>query len=305
MATTGSCFEVQSMGEFVLECPCDAGRAKGPFAVHEDPICERCTHPFSKHAQYDASVQQIQQTQPAQKSPVTGKDQFEFDSTTSRRETTVQNLVEMLRKHIVVQVRGTPTSGKTILSRLLYMRLAKEPGLNPIYIAWDGDDDPRNTHYQEKLRALSRGAIGEDIMARPEVVLIVDEAQLSYNQTDFWVQCVKSQSTATGGPYIVLFSSFGSAGSVALRIKGSAPVTLEPYQRVSLTHQPNQPYDVSLCFIMAEFEYVCQRWTEGRYTISDEVKVYLYDLTNGHPGLCNGLLAAMLDLKVHYAYPGY
>lgn len=43
-------------------------------------------------------------------------------------------------------------------------------------------------------------------MARWDVVLMVDEAQSPYSQFDFWVKCVKSQCTATGGPYIVLSS---------------------------------------------------------------------------------------------------
>ncbi|KAK2789857.1 hypothetical protein FQN53_001220 [Emmonsiellopsis sp. PD_33] len=201
----------------------------------------------------------------------------------------------MLKKHIVVQVRGTPTSGKTVLARLLHERVKMETDLRPVYIQWL--EDGRSGAYEDKLQAWSGGALGRNLLADKNLVLIVDEAQFSYEQLDFWIGCVKYQSTATGGPYIILFSSYGSADSVAVTIPGSAPVTLEPFQRVSLTHQVNQPYNVCLFLTPDEFEDVCSRWAAGHFELSGEVKNYLYNLTSGHAGLCNGLLSTILDLK--------
>ncbi|KAK2735607.1 hypothetical protein FQN55_002191 [Onygenales sp. PD_40] len=154
----------------------------------------------------------------------------------------------MLKKHIVVQVRGTPTSGKTVLARLLHERVKMETDLRPVYIQWL--EDGRSGAYEDKLQAWSGGALGRNFLADKNLVLIVDEAQSSYEQLDFWIGCVKYY--------------------VAVTIPGSAPVTLEPFQRVSLTHQVNQPYNVCLFLTPDEFEDVCSRWAAGQFELSGE-----------------------------------
>lgn len=129
MATKGACLEIVQMGaEFSMEYPCDAGRSNGPFAVDEEPNCDRCSHPFSKHAPYDAAAgpaMGASAVAPAHQPSIPSTFEFDFDATTCRREDTVEKLLEMLQKHIVIQVRGTPTSGKTVLSHLLHERVKK------------------------------------------------------------------------------------------------------------------------------------------------------------------------------------
>ncbi|WEW56806.1 hypothetical protein PRK78_002261 [Emydomyces testavorans] len=224
----------------------------------------------------------------------------EARGTSSNLQRTVEKIFSMLLQHRVAQVRGTPTSGKTTLAELLYTHIAnlsKNP-LQPVFITWQLPENPQ-VGYDNHLRVLSSGRTGPDLLIQNDLVLIIDEAQLSYNHIDFWMTFVKRQVGNGVGPYIILFSSYGSADSTVMSILGSAPVTLEHFQRVSLTPQPDSPHKLSLCFNDEEFDDLCLRFTNGgEFTISDMVRDYIFQLTNGHPGLCHGLLQSMLDLAV-------
>lgn len=298
----GPCQASLQAGRLSVACPCKLGRALGPFSPNEDPDCEDCNHPLSDHSPYLSEQLMEAEALPPQNPPSVSKHEvlaFAFSATTCRREQTVRNLSKMLMEYKVIHVRGTPTSGKTYLARLLFEHMKEQQqSLKPIFITWRDNANAVEASCYTKIHTLSDGAVGADFFTRKDVVLIVDEAQLSYVQTDFWMECIKTQSLATEGPCIVLFSSYGSADSVALRIEGSAPITLEPCQRVSLVWQYKQPHDVNLCFTLEEFQDVCARHTLGQFTIDDDVKDRIYDITSGHPGLTHGILSAMLDLKV-------
>ncbi|KAF8540070.1 hypothetical protein BDD12DRAFT_835165 [Trichophaea hybrida] len=200
----------------------------------------------------------------------------------------------------VVQVRGTPTCGKTVLSNLLYSCAQKAlPDYAVVYVTWQlhGSPTRQRQEWTEFLCSRSGGHIQpEKFWANENVIYIIDEAQLSYEDELFWIECIKMRKDRSVGPYFVLFSSYGSASSIVLEIKGSAPVDLRTEQCVPLTPQPDWPHDITLCFTAEELRDMCQRIVGQRgFTVDADVLEHLFILTNGHPGLAQGLFLSLLD----------
>jgi hypothetical protein len=228
---------------------------------------------------------------------------YVHDSSYTLREETVHKLLELVMAQTVVQVRGTPTCGKTVLANLLYSYAQKAyPDYVVVYVTWQlyGSYMRQKQRWKEFLCTWSRGHIQpENFWTNNNVIYIIDEAQLSYEDELFWVECIKTQKDKLVGPYFVLFSLYGSALSIVLEIKGSAPVDLIKEQRVPLTPQPGWPHDITLCFTVEELRNMCQRMIGQRgFTVDADVLEHLFILTNGHPGLARGLLVSLLDREV-------
>ena len=235
------------------------------------------------------------------------------------REETVAALFRFLLKQRAVHIRGTPTSGKSVLSELLRVYIEQRKYLNDveldedsqilyeiIYMSWS--DPPDNLRHPRWIYHICSFIGFEvvspvDFMARSDVIVIIDEAQLSYSNIPFWLECVKNQAAKnTVGPRFVMFASYGSASTHAFTLLGSS-ITLEPQQRVSLTIQPQSGHDFALCFSIDEVEDVCRRFSSDsagvpRFQFHPDVVEHLYMLTNGHPGLITGLLRTIIELDI-------
>ncbi|KAN0076575.1 hypothetical protein V8E54_006717 [Elaphomyces granulatus] len=86
-----------------------------------------------------------------------------------------------------VHVRGTPTSGKTVLSRLFYTHILEQKEYIPIYITWQL---PGSEHRSDGMNWLSylckKGLIPEgSFWHQHKTIFILDEAKLSYQETLF------------------------------------------------------------------------------------------------------------------------
>ena len=70
---------------------------------------------------------------------------FTYGDDFTQRRDTVEKLLHLVVSHWVVHVRGTPTSGKTVLSRTLYTHILEQKEYIPIYITWKllGNSDRR------------------------------------------------------------------------------------------------------------------------------------------------------------------
>ena len=197
-----------------------------------------------------------------------------------------------------------------MLSRLLYSHVRQaHPKYTVLHVTWipiearlpserfwDKFLCSHSNDYPVEQRVDSR-----NLLSRSNLVIVIDEAQLSYAKNDqsIWVECLKTQSQSESGPYFVLFSSFGSATNTALEIAGSAPITLERVQRVSLIPQPDWPHDISLCFTPEEVQDLCSRMVGNRnFTVAPDVLEHLFIQTNGHPGLTRALLRYLFELPV-------
>jgi hypothetical protein len=121
------------------------------------------------------------------------------------------------------------------------------------------------------------------------MVFIIDEAQNRKLQA----------SDRHGGPYIALFSSFGSPGEIAVQHAGySAPVQLLATQRITL--KPTPDVNFGQYFTKAEYLEVVQCVTtvgsHGQaFLISPETVEFIWELTMGHPGATR----AVLDILLH------
>jgi hypothetical protein len=56
---------------------------------------------------------------------------------THKGEMLLKKLLYLVISHQVVDVRGIPTSGNSVLSRLLYIHILEQKEYIPIYITWE------------------------------------------------------------------------------------------------------------------------------------------------------------------------
>ncbi|PGG99849.1 hypothetical protein AJ79_08401 [Helicocarpus griseus UAMH5409] len=194
-----------------------------------------------------------------------------------RREETVSKLAERLAELNVVHVRGTPSSGKTILA-LLLAQYYETRGLPFVFLpGWKREeDDPIDTcikHYESKY-----GAVGisryQFLHSSNETVFIIDEAQESYEDIDFWSHVIKAKIGQGIGLRFCLFSSYGSPS----------------------TGRPQNPKctPIGLFYTEQEFMDAVERQQlalPGRVTfpLDNDARAYLFSVTNGHPAAVTGL----------------
>ena len=210
------------------------------------------------------------------------------DPKTCPREETVSALWERIQQHRVVHVRAPPASGKTTLSWLLhgYVR-EKAPDIPILWCSW-----PKHIHqddgqgYQELL---------EHVLYTPQqlnwmqfrTLVIIDEAQNSYDCKSFWNDFIKVITPGTA-PMVILFSAWASPTSRLSDVQLSTPVILTEEQRVSIRHSNNKS-GLSAFFTHAEYLDVVERIKahEGRsgqkFLPDSDVVDHVWDITSGHP----------------------
>lgn len=210
------------------------------------------------------------------------------------REDTVAKLAELIAKCTVVHVRGTPTSGKTILAGLLRDFYVKKGIPCCLFTGWETTKkspeerfiDAYALKYGMKLDYLNFYGIENTSVS------IIDEAQMSYSDTAFWLSILKTQSGRGLGPRFCLFSSYGSPSTgVPNPNMNATPLNFGPLQRVSLVPSTSP---IGLFYTEAEFLDVIVRQSQvpgrSKFSLDDDAQAYIYSITNGHPGAVKGLL---------------
>ncbi|KAJ3297102.1 hypothetical protein HDU79_004709 [Rhizoclosmatium sp. JEL0117] len=108
----------------------------------------------------------------------------------------------------VVFICGPPMSGKTGLAQLLTSALRQVKNRSVVFLRAQQslEDEPVSAFFERKTQVSWTSFLAY----KGERVLIVDEAQVMYDDINFWTDCVKS---CLGGAYgelrMVLLSSFG------------------------------------------------------------------------------------------------
>lgn len=222
------------------------------------------------------------------------------------RTQTVESLVNLLAKHGVVLVRGTPASGKSVLAQLLTSLLIQQ-GMPAVYIrSWNASTNISVAEYLSTechnvdLEISANGILGSN------VVFVIDEAHLTYEVADLWYGFVKQQLDMQSGPQFCLFSAYGSPTRGTTN-RQKTPLFIPAHMRVSLLPSYGGP-DLGLCLEESEFRNVLDRDRE-KLELDADAQDFIYRITNGHVGMVKAVLSylemvsTVKSLNLVYLFP--
>ncbi|EYE94524.1 crinkler effector domain-containing protein [Aspergillus ruber CBS 135680] len=222
------------------------------------------------------------------------------------RERTVSKLATILDEVNIVHVRGTPASGKTCLSELLRDYYLKEGRKVSLIKKWE------TLHYKNPWSSLielvekwNEGLEDLSWVLTSNTVVLVDEAQVTYNDTALWNTIIKERRSLTClyNFRLCLFCSYGSPRTGPDQTFFT-PVTLFDEQRISLTPQ-NQSHspNIGLFYDKEEFKDVVSRLLtykySERFTFDEDAQDYIFALTNGHPGAVESIVNVLFQVYRH------
>lgn len=212
----------------------------------------------------------------------------------------------------VIHVRGTPASGKSTLAMFLEQHVNSVfQGKVPVYrFRWTPGTLPLSTSYNKLLNHFTEQIAPFDWIEM-NAVIIIDEAQLSYDFKDLWHGLIKIlASGVAAGPFIIAFASYGSATKSPLPSEvSSTPVHFTSNQRVSTRPLTLNNPQVGLYLTRAEFEDVASRFCDQHrkhgegFLPSVEALQYIWEFSSGHPGGVRALLDVLLHSPVRNDFP--
>jgi hypothetical protein len=314
------------MGMYEVPCPCERGEFEAPLLTL-DAVCKKCAHPLSQHE--DASSTPVPDSflLPQGMSSFIHSLHFSHvfrrvnehvlvpvDALRCPREATVAALWDQLKTHQVVHVRGTPTSGKSTLAQLLKDYVKRTSPNTKIYaFSWQRPDvlEKKGINGALYYRLLNfyteRPLDTDDWLNMRNMLLIIDEAQVSYQYDNLWTDFIKRiASDGDEGRRVILFSSYGSPAQIPL-VHGpveSPSMELSANQRVSIRSLSDNNQKISLYFTRLEFDDVVARACKrsGEYVqpfhLSPESLDYIWEFSNGHPAGTRLVLDALINSEV-------
>ncbi|KAL1965550.1 hypothetical protein VTN77DRAFT_5634 [Rasamsonia byssochlamydoides] len=198
--------------------------------------------PQSNDPDIDIVIIRPQLQQQSTTTRVSGSPELEERRNVCTRDDTVSKLAEIVDSQGIVHVRGTPASGKSVLS-LLLRDYYRRSGRTVFWLGvWEqnlsdlDDEDPWANFAQILRRRYPNMKKKQDIFADGNVI-ILDEAQGTYGDTAFWNYIVKSvQGRIDYDIKLCLFASYGSpsAGLPYNTTDHSTPVQFGSRQCISL-----------------------------------------------------------------------
>jgi hypothetical protein len=136
-----------------------------------------------------------------------------------------------------------------------------------------------------------------------KTVIIIDEAQGSYTDEDFWNTIVKERRSNEGKDIrLCLFCSYGSPlTGLDTDHVCFTPVTFGSSQRITLTPQPQEfSPQIGLFYTQDEFNDAVSRLATYSYqemfTLDEEAQSYLFTVTNGHPGSVTAIVSFIFNV---------
>ena len=215
-----------------------------------------------------------------------------------REELVAATLQLVLEKRVVV-IRATPQVGKTTLLNLLGRHIRDNvPSLEPAFIDWKPEQRRGDQEYPEYLkhqakrwRIRNAGHRASNPDAR--TIFLIDEAQESYDEGDFWSRCLKQVGTRSQ-PLFILVCVYGSTTTLLTGMNEkseSKAMGIDQSQRIEL--RPTVPGGLCMRFTPKETEMVVNKWAldrDNRYELKDGVCEYIHMATSGHPGMVGMLL---------------
>lgn len=207
----------------------------------------------------------------------------------------------MLEHHAIVHVRGTPSTGKTQLARLLQHRLEIDHRVVLMGLGWphaSGSRHPTEILADESHRMGFTDVTARDLLTEEnnDLVFIIDEAQTTYGESHLWFSVIKDRMGFSHGPSICLFSSYGSPSTGSPYDQASShtlPVLRAEIQVSLVPSMCSGAPHISLFYKFAEFNDVVARFSIARnleFKVEDDLKIHIYNMTNGHPGMVRSVL---------------
>ncbi|KAF2816880.1 uncharacterized protein BDZ99DRAFT_504827 [Mytilinidion resinicola] len=245
-------------------CPCPQGAFHYPV-----DNCIRCGHTMDDHEDFDHLWDP------------------ECDFVCQRPDL-VYSIVQLVRSTRVVVIRATPQVGKTTLLRLLGRHiLYEEEDLEPVFILWRrremrremGDSLPYKQYLeQEKSRWQEDNAKYRPYNPKATTVNLIDEAQDSYEEENFWAQTLKNPNTRQQSMF-VLVCLYGATGVSRMREPNneSQALRMDRLQRVELRPSAlGRPY---MLFKPQETAVTVQKWAMvNKFQLEDEVAIALREV---------------------------
>lgn len=195
-----------------------------------------------------------------------------------------------------LQVCGTPSSGKTILTWLLaYHIYQQDQTVHIITIfGWNLKEVRKIGGWKVYLQC--KKGWDED----KKTIFIFDEAQMSYGDS-LWHQFFKNIK-GYGNHFAIAFASYGSPTSW-LHIP-NAPSFIRDSQRVTL-HRGDGLGTVGLLFTQAEFDdYVDKRFPSksSKFYFHSSFYNVVFDITGGHVGAFQDFMKAIAHHEVRFLW---
>jgi hypothetical protein len=226
----------------------------------------------------------------------------------------VAALWQLAQRNQVVHARGTPNCGKSVLAGLLKSHVELvAPNVKVYLFDWIPSRLEKNqldeySQFYELLDCLTRQPkpLGSNWLNQANTLVMIDEAQLSYAYMDLWNKFIKPLSGAGYGPFLILFSSYGSATDSPIPadpLKMPTPVEFNDEQRVSLRPLFRNNPGISLFFTHEEFVDAVNRTCEPDsnrqpFIPSLELREYIWELCSGHPGVTVSVVKALIRAEV-------
>ena len=211
------------------------------------------------------------------------------------REALVASLLKHLRMYGVVVIRATPMVGKSVLLKLLGHHIVHhEPDLEPIFLNWQTRVKRGGLPYLDYLEGEADVWRRQNEKIRPydpsaTRIYLIDEAQDSYEQDDFWYMLKNHHSTRNSSLYVLVCVY----GTDVIPIHQHANVESQARQMHSLQRielRRTAQGMPCMLFTLNELDVVFRKFIElNGYTFENGVVQYLYDITQGHPGMIGTL----------------
>ena len=194
-------------------------------------------------------------------------------------------LWDLIRQRQVVYIRGTPATGKSTLARLLARHVSiLEPELEVYHLCWPEFFDYLAPYSYLLNDSARRPQDSKDWMCI-NGLLIIDEAQASYQYSSLWNDLIKFLEPGFG-LRVALFSSYGSASALVQEASTLTPLKLNSNQRVSLERSAEHP---DLCLLLSHDEFHnlvyrrCLSYGDSQpFRPSTELIEHLFGLIQGH-----------------------
>lgn len=230
--------------------------------------------------------------------------------TFTERHLTVTTLWDLIKRRQVVHIRGTPATGKSTLAHLLARHVSiSEPELEVYHLCWPYTFDgglSKSTPYSHLLNALASRPQNSSNWMNINGLLIIDEAQASYQYSSLWNDLIKFLEPGFA-LRVALFSSYGSASAILQEASTSTPLILNLNQRVSLKRSAEHP---DLCLLLSRDEFYdlmnrrCLSYGDHQpFRPSAELIEHLFGMTQGHAAASTCVLEVLSESEVSTSLP--